>query len=240
MTFEVLVDVEQLVADRREHDAPHVGARERRIEHVGVLGKPDAQRGLRGRAFRNSMRRARQPPRDAWLSWLFSPHEIVTLRARRPNALPRLYQHRARPARPRAETPRSGAQAPAERSFTDLRGDRRQAPASGGRRSHDRRSRSAPGARPCSARSHAGSADADGSRAADRSGSARRPAGCAARAARRGAAPGSPRAAPACRDGAATRTARRSARVSTMRPRYITATRSAMCFTTARSCEMKM
>jgi hypothetical protein len=46
--LQVLVNVEQLVADRREHDAPHIGARERRVEHVRILGQPDPQRGLRG------------------------------------------------------------------------------------------------------------------------------------------------------------------------------------------------
>ena len=48
--FELLVDVEQLVADRREDDAPDIGARQRRIEHVGILGEADAQVGLGERA----------------------------------------------------------------------------------------------------------------------------------------------------------------------------------------------
>ena len=48
---ELLVDVEQLVAQRREHDAADERARERRIEDVGILGKADAQR-LRGRRQR--------------------------------------------------------------------------------------------------------------------------------------------------------------------------------------------
>ena len=43
---ELLVDVEQLVADRREDDAAHIGARERRVEDVRVFGEPDAQRGI--------------------------------------------------------------------------------------------------------------------------------------------------------------------------------------------------
>jgi hypothetical protein len=43
---ELLVDVEQLVAQRGEDDAADVGARERRVEHVGVLGEADAQGGL--------------------------------------------------------------------------------------------------------------------------------------------------------------------------------------------------
>ena len=45
---QLLVDVEQLVAHRGEHDAADEGARERGIEHVGVLGEADAQR-LRAR-----------------------------------------------------------------------------------------------------------------------------------------------------------------------------------------------
>jgi hypothetical protein len=44
---ELLVEVEQLVAKRIEHDAADESARERRIEHIGVLGEADAQRGLR-------------------------------------------------------------------------------------------------------------------------------------------------------------------------------------------------
>ena len=46
---ELLVDVEQLVADRREDDAADVGARERRVEDVRVFGEADAERGLRKR-----------------------------------------------------------------------------------------------------------------------------------------------------------------------------------------------
>ena len=46
---ELLVDVEELVAERREHDAADIGARERRIEHVRILGEADAQRRLRAR-----------------------------------------------------------------------------------------------------------------------------------------------------------------------------------------------
>jgi hypothetical protein len=41
---ELLVDVEQLVAERREHDTTDIGASERRIEDVGVLGEADPQR----------------------------------------------------------------------------------------------------------------------------------------------------------------------------------------------------
>ena len=50
----------------------------------------------------------------------------------------------------------------------------------------------------------------------------------------------SPTAARGYRDGGARRTAPRASAVSTITPRFITATRSAMCFTTARSCETKM
>ena len=44
--LQLLVDVEQLVAQRREDDPADEGARQRRVEHVGVLGEADAQ-GLR-------------------------------------------------------------------------------------------------------------------------------------------------------------------------------------------------
>jgi hypothetical protein len=41
---ELLVDVDQLVAQAGEHDAADEGARQRRVEHIGVLGEADAQR----------------------------------------------------------------------------------------------------------------------------------------------------------------------------------------------------
>jgi len=44
--IELFVDVEQLVAKRREDDTPDIGAAERGIEHVRVFGEADAQRGL--------------------------------------------------------------------------------------------------------------------------------------------------------------------------------------------------
>jgi hypothetical protein len=44
---ELLVDVEQLVADRGKDDAAHVGARERRIEHIRIFRESDAQGGFR-------------------------------------------------------------------------------------------------------------------------------------------------------------------------------------------------
>ena len=47
---ELLVDVEQLVADRGEDDAGGIGAGKRRIEHVGIIAQPDAQVALGGRA----------------------------------------------------------------------------------------------------------------------------------------------------------------------------------------------
>ena len=46
---ELLVDVEELVAQGREDDASDIGAGERRVEHVGILGKSDAERRLRAR-----------------------------------------------------------------------------------------------------------------------------------------------------------------------------------------------
>jgi hypothetical protein len=42
--LQLLVDVEQLVAERREDDAADEGARQCRVEDVGVLGQTDAQR----------------------------------------------------------------------------------------------------------------------------------------------------------------------------------------------------
>ena len=58
---ELLVDVEQLVAERREDDPADEGARQRRVEDVGVLGEADAQR-LRVRCGRSdeSERRAEE------------------------------------------------------------------------------------------------------------------------------------------------------------------------------------
>ena len=54
--LQLLVDVEQLVAERREDDAADEGARQRRIEDVGVLGQADAQ-GLRLRCERRQAER---------------------------------------------------------------------------------------------------------------------------------------------------------------------------------------
>src|SRR6185312_17359050 len=51
---EVLVDIEQLVAEGSEHDAPDIGPRERRIEDVGIFGKPDTERGFGERARRGN------------------------------------------------------------------------------------------------------------------------------------------------------------------------------------------
>src|SRR5262249_11090225 len=45
---ELLVDVEQLVAERGKDDAADIGARECRIENIGILGEADPQRCLRG------------------------------------------------------------------------------------------------------------------------------------------------------------------------------------------------
>jgi hypothetical protein len=45
--IELFVDVEQLVAERGKNDTPDISARQRRIEDIGVLRKPDAKRSLR-------------------------------------------------------------------------------------------------------------------------------------------------------------------------------------------------
>ena len=94
---ELGVDVEQLVADRREHDAPHIGAGERRIEHVGVFGKADPQRWIAPQPFRsvNATSAAAAARRMVFIA--VSP-QLAGGRLRAP--LPQLYQHRSRPARP--------------------------------------------------------------------------------------------------------------------------------------------
>ena len=60
---ELLVDVEQLVAEGGEHDAADIGARQRGIENVGVLGEADAQRGLGAARLRRA--KAAAPPAPA-------------------------------------------------------------------------------------------------------------------------------------------------------------------------------
>ena len=92
---------------------------------------------------------------------------------------------------------------------------------------------SASGRSPGSARWHAGSADGRRSRAAGRAGSAPRPPPACARG-RSCRGRGSRRAACACRDGCGARTACSVGASSTIRPRYITPTRSATWRTTAR------
>ena len=58
---ELGVDVEQLVAERGEDDAADIGARQRRIEHVGILGEADTQVGLcRSTAARGERKQQRQ------------------------------------------------------------------------------------------------------------------------------------------------------------------------------------
>ena len=56
----LLVDVEQLVADRREHDTRRIKARQRRIQDVAVVAQPDAQRA----PGRRRRRRPRTPARQ--------------------------------------------------------------------------------------------------------------------------------------------------------------------------------
>ena len=58
---ELLVDLEELVAERGEHDAADVGARERRIEHIRILGQSNAQRRL-GRGRRAHEQNGGEPP----------------------------------------------------------------------------------------------------------------------------------------------------------------------------------
>ena len=45
---ELLVDVEELVADRGKHDPTDIGSRHGRVEQVGIFGQADTQGALRG------------------------------------------------------------------------------------------------------------------------------------------------------------------------------------------------
>src|SRR5262249_42020287 len=56
---QLLVDVEQLVAERGKDNAADIGARKGRIEDVRVFRKADAQRGLRRRAGGGNEQRGR-------------------------------------------------------------------------------------------------------------------------------------------------------------------------------------
>ena len=85
----------------------------------------------------------------------------------------------------------------------------------------------------------AGSGGGRGSPTAARAGSAARRGRPSRAARRRGSGPARPPSARACRDGAGAAKSASVGPISTMRPRYITATRSQMCRTTRRSCEMK-
>ena len=71
---ELLVDIEQLVAKGREDDASDIGAPERRIEHVGIFGKADAQvsSGLARSPPATSQEPLRSQP-GAKSSWSCSP-----------------------------------------------------------------------------------------------------------------------------------------------------------------------
>ena len=91
---ELLVDVEQLVAERGEHDAADIGARERRIENIGILGKADAERGLGlNRQPRATATPPPKQPPNAGFSLDSSPSQEFK---RLPAAVPRLYQPRGR------------------------------------------------------------------------------------------------------------------------------------------------
>ena len=70
---ELLVDIEQLVAQGGEDDAPDEGSRQRRVEHVGVFGQSHAQ-CLRRHDSRNSNQQTGQYGADCRLhtstSWI--------------------------------------------------------------------------------------------------------------------------------------------------------------------------
>ena len=87
----------------------------------------------------------------------------------------------------------------------------------------------------CPAPSSSGSGT--GSPTAGHGSARRRPAGCV-RTARRRRRPGPPTAAPGCTGAAGARRCRSRSPISTILPRYITATRWQKCRTTARSCAM--
>ena len=61
---ELGADVDELVAERGEDDAADIGARQGRVEDVGVFGEPDPQRRLRrSRAGAEAPRSAAPPPK---------------------------------------------------------------------------------------------------------------------------------------------------------------------------------
>ena len=60
---ELVVDVEQLVAERREHDPPDEGPRQRRVEHIGIFGESETQR-LRGAIGRRDHAKYRYTKRE--------------------------------------------------------------------------------------------------------------------------------------------------------------------------------
>ena len=72
--LELLVDVEELVAKRGEHDPADEGAGERRVEDVRILGEPEAQ-GLRAGEARygNRSRGQQRADRPQWLAHGFPP-----------------------------------------------------------------------------------------------------------------------------------------------------------------------
>ena len=61
--IQILVDVEQLVAERRKDDASDIGPRERGVEHIRVFGQSDAQCRLGRRQSARSIRSTRPPLR---------------------------------------------------------------------------------------------------------------------------------------------------------------------------------
>jgi hypothetical protein len=66
---ELLVDVEELVAQRREHDAPDERAGECRIEHVRILGESEAERrlGVGGRGEERHQAEEKRGPGHRWV-----------------------------------------------------------------------------------------------------------------------------------------------------------------------------
>ena len=190
---------------------PDIGARERRIEDVGVLGEPDAQRGLRGALARkcSSKRGSRRQTHD-----LHRTRPLLPLTP--PLTVARLYQHRCHPVLPserlKAATSCSsaGEKPPSEGTMPSAGGSSAVAVTGGRRGPAIRDQAAAPRARQRST--------AIGQRVwkwqpdGGLSGLGMSPCRMMRARLRAASAPGSPTAAPGYRDGAARRTAPRSAR----------------------------
>ena len=107
--LQLLVDVEQLVAQRREDDAADEGARQRRVEHVGILGEADAQ-GLRLRRERRRRPSSKRRRGDGRRRVMGTPEAQSMVRewAANQRARPGLARRGRRRCAPRSRRGRSG------------------------------------------------------------------------------------------------------------------------------------